>query len=187
MKNATASAREAMGMLVEEPPSLSRNARDFLRRHPREARLAVAVALETAAAQGVAGDRKADADVPESLKPFIVSGGGGEEILGVSEAAARLEVSRTTVYEWAERRTLLAWRTTRRGLRIPAAQILGPGRVVPDLADVVDAIGDVELAWSFLTREWPFAEAMARPLDLLAAGRTGEVLDAAPGFGAAFT
>jgi len=35
---------------------------------------------------------------------------------------------------------------------LPAAQILGPGNVVADLAKVVDAVGDPELAWTFLTR-----------------------------------
>ena len=60
---------------------------------------------------------------------------GGEVIAGVSEAAARLEVSRTTIYGWAEKGTLLAWKSTRRSLNIPAAQILGPGKVVPGLAD----------------------------------------------------
>ena len=96
-------------------------------------------------------------------------------------------MSRTTVYEWVERRTLLAWRSTKRGLKIPAAQILGAGRVVAGIADVVDAIGDPELAWSFLSQDWPFEDAVAAPLHLLKAGRLDEVLDAAPGFGATFT
>ncbi len=51
----------------------------------------------------------------------------------MSEAAARLEVSRTTIYEWARATRLIAWKTTKRGLRIPAGQILGAGRVVPGL------------------------------------------------------
>ena len=148
--------------------------------------MAVAVALEAAAAQSEAEDRQAD-EVPEGLRPFVLRRGGGEDIIGVSEAAARLGVSRTTVYDWAARGTLLAWKSTRRGLSIPAAQILGPGNVVAGLAEVVKAVGDPELAWAFLTREWPFADAAAPPLELLKAGRTGEVLDAAPGFGATFT
>ncbi|MCY4289006.1 MAG: hypothetical protein OXC63_10470 [Aestuariivita sp.] len=71
-------------------------------------------------------------------------------------------------------------------MHIPAAQILGPGRVVPGLKDLVDIIADPELAWTFLTQEWGFEEMVALPLDLLKSGRIDEVLDAAPGFGTAF-
>ena len=76
---------------------------------------------------------------------------------------------------------LLAWRSTKRGQSIPAAQILGPGRVVPGLADVVDSIGDPELAWAFLTQEWPFEDTAMPPLELLKVGRTEEVVGAAHG------
>ena len=186
MSRATGATKETIGFLTEGMPALSRNAREFLRHHPREARLAVAVALEAAAAQCEAEARRERAGVPEKLRPFIVQR-AGEDILGVSEAAARLEVSRTTVYQWVEKNTLLAWRSTKRGLSIPVAQILGPGRVVPGLAGVVDVVGDPELAWEFLVQEWPFADEAAAPLELLKAGRVDEVLDAAPGFGATFT
>ena len=179
------STKEAMGFLVEGITVLSKSAREFVEQHPREARLAVAVALETAAAQREAGD--GEVDVPERLRPFIVRRTGGDEILGASEAAARLGVSRTTVYDWVQRGTLLAWKSTKRGLSIPTAQILGPGVVVAGLADVVGVIEDPELAWSFLTQEWPFEDAVAKPLDLLKSGRIGDVLSAAPGFGDSFT
>ncbi|MXY51139.1 MAG: helix-turn-helix domain-containing protein [Gammaproteobacteria bacterium] len=174
-----------MGFLGKRLPKLSSEAEDFIREHPEEARMAVAVALETAAVQSEAEAAGAVQEVPEQLRAFVV-GRGGEEILGVTEAAARLGVSRTTVYEWSERNTLIAWRGTKRGLNIPAAQILGPGRVVAGLADVVDAIGEPELAWAFLCQEWPFEEAAARPLDRLNGGRLEEVLAAAAGFGATF-
>ena len=176
-----------MGSLVEGFPVLSSSAREFVRDHPREARLAVVVALETAAAQCGAEDGGDVVDVPEELRSFIVRRGGGEDILGVSEAAERLKVSRTTVYDWVEKKTLIAWKSTKRGLSIPAAQILGPGRVVSGLAEVVDVIGDPELAWSFLTQEWPFEDTASTPLELLNAGRVEEVVDAAPGFGATFS
>ena len=186
MARATRATTETMGFLEGGIPALSRSARDFVRHHPREARLAVAVALEAAAAQREAQARGARADVPEKLRPFIVQR-AGKDILGVSEAAARLEVSRTTVYQWAEKNTLVAWRSTKRGLSIPAAQILGPGRVVPGLAGVVDVVGDPALTWEFLIQDWPFEDKAAAPLELLKAGRLDEVLDAAPGFGATFT
>ncbi len=186
MGKSTGSTDEAAGFLAEEFPVLSRNARDFVRDRPREARLAVAVALETAAAQCEV-EASSSIEVPEELRPFLVRGNRDGGILGVSEAAARLEVSRTTVYDWAARKTLLAWKSTKRGLSIPTAQILGPGQVIPGLADVAEIIGDPELAWTFLTQEWPFEDTVARPLEVLKAGRVEEVLGAAPGFGATFT
>ncbi len=146
----------------------------------------VIAALEAAAVQSEMRGSGASATVPERLEPFIVRRPKGADMIGVSEAAARLEVSRTTVYDWVARGILLAWKSTKRGLTIPAVQILGPGKVVPDLAKVVESIGDPELTWTFLAQEWPFADEAARPLDKLAAGRVEEVVAAAPGFGAAF-
>ena len=178
---------ETMSFLEEGLTALSSSARAFVRHRPREARLAVTVALEAAAAQCEVEEAGVGADVPERLRPFIVRRVGGDEIVGVSEAAARLEVSRTTVYGWVKRNTLLAWRSTKRGLCIPAAQILGPGRVMPGLADIVDIVGGPELAWAFLTQEWPFEDAAALPLELLKAGRTEEVVGAAAGFGSTFS
>ena len=107
-----------MGFLTRRPPRLSSDARDFIREHPEEARMAVAVALETAAAQAEAAAGRPGEEVPEQLRPFEASR-AGERILGATEAAARLGVSRTTVYDWAERNTLIAWRSTKRGLNIP--------------------------------------------------------------------
>ena len=178
---------ETTGFLERGLPALSQSARAFVRHRPREARLAVAAALEAAAAQCEAEEAGVGADVPARLRPFVVPRAVGGEIVGVSEAAARLDVSRTTVYGWAKRNTLIAWRSTKRGLRIPAAQILGPGRAVPGLADIVDIVGDPELAWAFLTREWPFEDEAAMPLELLKAGRKEEVIGAAPAFGASFS
>ena len=175
-----------MSFLTERLPKLSGEARDFIREHPDEARMAIAVALEAAAAQSEADAEHAAQEVPDQLRAFVVVR-ASEEILGVTEAAARLGVSRTTVYEWSERHTLIAWRGTKRGLMIPAAQIVGAGRVVPGLGDVVEAIGDAELAWAFLSQEWPFEDGVGQPLDRLNDGRIEEVLSAAAGFGATFT
>ena len=187
MAKQSGTVKDTMGLLAKGFPALSSSAKAFVRHRPREARLAVTAALEAAAAQCEAEGRSADLDVPEALRPFVVRRTDGERILGVSEAAACLEVSRTTVYDWVRKNVLLAWRSTKRGLRIPAAQILGPGRVVAGLADVAEAIGDPELAWVFLIREWPFEDAVTTPLDALKAGRIDDVLGAASGFGATFT
>ena len=175
------------GLHIEGLPALSRSAKRFLRQHPKEARMAVAAALEAAAVQYEAEDGPADESVPESLKPFVVRRPPGADMVGVSEAAARLEVSRTTVYDWVEKKMLLGWRSTKRGLTIPAEQILGPGKVVPGIAQVLQIIDDPELAWAFLSKEWPLADRVARPIDALKAGDVAAVVDTAPGFGTSFT
>ena len=185
MPKSTGAAGDVVGFLVEGIPALSQSAKEFVLQRPREARLAVAVALETAAAQ-CETEEGSTIGVPEKLRPFVVHRPQGDDIIGVSEAAARLKVSRTTVYDWVGKEVLLAWQSTKRGLSIPAAQILGPGRVVPDLADVVQTVGDPELAWAFLTQEWPFEDTAMPPLELLKVGRTEEVVGAAQGFGTSF-
>ena len=149
--------------------------------------MAVSVALKTAAAQHKAYRRRAIVEVPSRLDPIIVLRLKSPDMVGVSAAAKRLEVSRTTVYAWVEHKTLLAWKSTTRGLTIPAAQILGRGNVVRGLARVMRIIEDSELAWEFLTQEWPFSDRVACPLEKLMAGRIEDVVDAAPAFGANFT
>jgi excisionase family DNA binding protein len=148
----------------------------------------VAAALEAAAVQFEAeGAVLSSTDAPTALERFVVRRASGADMLGVSEAAERLKVSRTTVYDWVEKRILLGWKSTRRGVTLPAEQILGPGKVVPGMAQVVEIIGDPELAWAFLSQEWPFADQAVRPIDKLKAGEVEEVVSAAPGFGTAVT
>ena len=202
---------------IEEPriAGLSGIAADFLRRHPREACAALETAAarygannsQTAAA-AVAGEdpdeqearalaaakalyeEMQDSDpyeLPESLKPFFVDSPKSPDLLGAAQAAERLGVSPQTVYRWAHKGTLLAWKGPDRILTIPAGQILGPRKVVPRLAEIVDIIGDAELAWDFLTEEWPFADDFTYPLEKLKAGQIEEVLATAPGYGTVFT
>ena len=175
-----------IGFLLKRPPKLSSDAREFVREHPEEARVAVAVALETAAAQLGAESTRSTADVPVRLRQFVVDR-TGKDLIGVTEAASRLRVSRTTVYDRAARNTLIAWRSTKRRLNIPAGQIVGPGRVTDGLAEVVDVVGEPELAWAFLSQEWPFDDGVTRPIERLQSGGLDEVLAAAAGFGATFT
>ena len=122
--------------------------------------MAVAAALEAAATQYGAGSEATE--VPEHLKPFVITRPHSAEMLGVSEAAARLEVSRTTVYDWIEKGILLGWKSTKRGLTIPAEQILGPGKVMPGIEQLLEIIDDPELAWAFLSEEWPFENEVMR-------------------------
>ena len=175
------------GLLIEGLRGLSRSAINFLRQHPSEARIAVAAALEAAAAQYQSDRDTSSADEPDGLKRFIVNRPLDSDVVGVSEAAARLDVSRTTVYDWIEKQTLLGWKTTKRGFAIPAEQILGPGKVVPGMRELLEIVGDPELTWAFLSEEWPFADHVARPIDKLIAGDVEAVLNAAPSFGTAFT
>ena len=217
MAEAAQAMKQADGFREQGFPGLSRDAADFLRRHPREA----CAALESAAARYGANhsnsqtpaaavesedpdEQEARAleaakalyeemkdsgpyELPESLKPFVVRRPRSPDLLGAAQAAARLDVSLSTVYKWVSKGTLLAWKGPDQGLRIPAGQILGPRKVVPALAEIVDIIGDAELAWDFLTEEWPFADDVAHPLEKLKVGRIEEVLDTAPGFGMTFT
>ncbi len=178
---------QTIGFRVEGLTGLSKSASRFVRRHPKQARMVVAVALEAAAVQYAAADGGAAVDVPEALEPFVVHRPPESDMIGVSEAAARLRISRTTVYDWVGKKMLLGWKSTKRGLTIPTEQILGPGKVVPGLAEVLKTIDDPELAWEFLANEWPFADDMARPVDKLKAGNVAEVIGATPGFGMTFT
>ena len=175
-----------MGFLVKRPPRLSSGAKEFVRERPEEARVVVAVALETTAAQSGAERTRSTADVPARLRRFVVDR-AEEDLIGVTEAASRLGVSRTTVYDWAARNILIAWRSTKRRLNIPAGQIVGPGRVTDGLAEVVDIVGEPELAWAFLDQEWPFDDGVARPIERLRSGGLDEVLSAASGFGSTIT
>lgn len=187
MSGASKLTKEEAGFHIEGIRGLSSTATTFLRQHPREARMAVAAALEAAAVQfGTQGD-VSPVDVPTALAPFVVRRASDADMLGVSEAAERLKISRTTVYDWVEKKILLGWKSTKRGLTIPAGQILGPGKVVPGMAQVVKIIGDPELAWAFLSQEWPFADKAVRPLDKLNAGDVEDVVSAAPSFGTAVT
>lgn len=150
--------------------------------------MAVTAALEAAALfHYEAEDISPSSSVPAALRPFLVAYPSQEEMLGVSEAARRLKISRTTVYDWVAKQILLGWKSTKRGLVIPAEQILEPGKVVPGLSRVRAIIKDPELAWAFLSQEWPFADETARPIDKLKAGRVEQVLDAASSFGSTFT
>jgi excisionase family DNA binding protein len=186
MSEASKLTKEPAKFRLEGIRGLSGTATRFLRQHPREARIAVAAALEAAAVQFEAqGDDSAE--VPEALRPFVVGRASRSGMLGVSEVAELLNVSRTTVYDWVEKRILLGWKSTKRGLTIPAEQILRPGKVIPGIARVVEIIDDPELAWAFLSQEWPFADRAARPIDRLKAGKVEDVVTAAPSFGTAVT
>jgi excisionase family DNA binding protein len=178
---------------VEKPltvrPALSRAAVQFVEKHPNEVPGIVASALEAAAAEAGLVPLK-ERVVPEALRRLVVARSSDEgRVLSISEAAEALEVTRVTVYAWIESKRLLAWRATRRGVLIPAEQILGAGEVVPGIAQVLAVIADPEAAWDFLSEESAFVEhdTLLRPIDALRAGEVEAVVAAAQSFLEAFS
>ena len=181
---------------VEQPltvrPALSRAAVRFVETHPDEVQRIVATALETAAALDATGVPAATRSIPPALQRLVTSARPSAEegrVLSVSEASELLEVTRVTVYAWIEAKRLLAWRATRRGVLIPAEQIVGPGEVVPGIERVLKVISEPAAAWDFLTEESPYvnAGALRRPIDALKAGEIDAVIAAAHSFLDAFT
>jgi excisionase family DNA binding protein len=181
---------------VERPltvrPALSRAAVQFVETHPNEVTGIVASALEAAAAleavQVVAPERV----LPEALRRLVVPGRTDSEagrVLSISEAAELLDVTRVTIYAWIESKRLLAWRATRRGVLIPAEQIMGVGEVVPGIDRVLAVIPEPEAAWDFLSEESAFLDpqGLERPIDALKAGKVDAVVAAAHSFLEAFT
>ena len=160
---------------------ISKPARRFLKQDPRHAELAVRNALETAARKY--GYHSPSDKVPDVLKPFVVIKPIDENIINVTEAAKRLNVSRTTIYSWIEKGLLLAWKNTKNGQRIPSEQILGEGQLVDGIDKVIRTIGNPVNAWIFLSNEMSFSHRPARPIDLLKEGKIEEVLGSAAGFG----
>jgi excisionase family DNA binding protein len=183
---------------IERPltirPSLSRAAVQFIEKHPNEVPRIVATALEAAAVLEAAKGESAvpERALPEALRRLVTSASADTEagrVLSISEAAELLEVTRVTIYAWIEAKRLLAWRATRRGMLIPAEQIVGPGKVVPGMERVLDVIPEPAAAWDFLTEESPFMDpnGLQRPIDALKAGELDAVVAAAHSFLEAFT
>jgi excisionase family DNA binding protein len=175
---------------VEKPltvrPTLSRAAVQFLEKHPNEVSGIVANALEAAALKAGLVPLK-ERVLPEALRRLVVSRGadsGEGRVLSISEAAELLEVTRVTVYAWIESKRLLAWRATRRGVLIPAEQIVGASEVVPGIREVLAVIGESEAAWDFLNEESAFVdpENLVRPIDALRQGKVEAVVAAARSF-----
>jgi excisionase family DNA binding protein len=185
---------------VEKPltvrPALSRAAVQFVEKHPNEVTGIVANALEAAALEATAVEAglvvAKDRVLPEALRRLVVSRGadsGEGRVLNISEAAEMLDVTRVTVYAWIESKRLLAWRATRRGVLIPAEQIMGAGEVVPGIREVLAVIGEPEAAWNFLNEESAFVdpESSVRPIKALREGRVDAVIAAAHSFLEAFS
>jgi excisionase family DNA binding protein len=173
-------------------PRLSPVANEYVHNHPHEAERIVADALEAAAGRSDPPThelpRVPTYNLPEALRRFVVRAEPAMDLLNLSEAADRLQVSRPTVYAWIEAKRMLAWPLTRRGTVVPAEQILGPAQLVPGIERVLELIPDPRLAWNFLTQELPFFAGDAkRPIDVLKTGDIDAVIKATRAYGEAFT
>jgi excisionase family DNA binding protein len=180
---------------VEKPltvrPALSRAAVQFVEKHPNEVSEIVANALEAAAVEAGRVPVK-ERVLPDALRRLVVarsSDSGEGRVLSISEAAEALEVTRVTVYAWIESKRLLAWRATRRGVLIPAEQIMAAGEMVRGIPEVLAVIPDPEAAWDFLSEESAFVdpEVSVRPIDALREGKVDAVVAAAHSFLEAFS
>jgi len=184
---ATKTAKPKVGFRIDRLRGLSRAAKDYLRSHPKEARKTVADALEDAAkkAQTVTYEVNGKTiEIPKELDHLIVVRKHRPELIGVAEAAALLKVTQRTVRDWVDKRIVLGWQSGKRGLTMPKEQILGPGKVVPGIKDLVEIIdGDPSLTWIFLNKKWPFEHDCVRPIEKLKVDKVDEVLRTAPGFG----
>ena len=99
----------------------------FVEKQPNEVTGIVANALEAAALEAGLVKHK-ERVLPEALRRLVVarqSESGEGRVLSISEASELLDVTRVTIYAWIESKRLLAWRATRRGVLIPAEQIVG--------------------------------------------------------------
>ena len=127
-------------------------------------------------------------DIADALRPFIFFKPDGKDMLNVSDAASRLNISQKKVRALIKKEALLAWQSPQKqDMVIPAEQILGEGQVVSGIDRVIEVIGNSELAWEFLTAEMPFADRIARPIDVLKEGKVDECIGSAASFGTATT
>jgi len=170
---------------VEGIADLSLHANEFLLSNPEAACSIAADALEVAGANYEAV-RELDY-IPEPTKPSMVIQAYGPEMIGPAEAASHLKIPEKQVREWVDKGVMIGWASLQHGITIPKEQILGSGKVVPSLKEIVEIMHDPELAWCFLSEKWLFGGKDVRPIDMLKKGKVREVLDAAPNYGFACT
>lgn len=146
-------APDGWAVMARTLRELSPDARRFLRAHPDAARHVLTAALEQAAADHEPAAGADLAVLPEALVSCIVRRPPRPDLIAPEEAAARLQVSRTTVLGWLGNHRLLGWHSAGGDILLPAEQILGPGRIVPGLPEMARNIPNAELAWAFLSQE----------------------------------
>jgi hypothetical protein len=118
--------------------------------HPRRAHRIASEAIEADARREAGMD-----EIPETPRPSARERADGREIVSLREASRRLSVTRTRLYDWVRMRRLLAWKTSKRGPKLPAEQILEPERFVDGVDQLRAILVDPELVWVFLSEEPP--------------------------------
>ena len=101
----------------------------------------------------------------------------------VPELAELLEISPSTAYRWIHERKLIAWE--RQGeIKGPIAQVLGPRKPLPALAEIAAEMGmPPELVWDFISNPWQWGDGpLEPPLHKLKRGEIEDVLNAAPAY-----
>lgn len=132
--------------------------------------------------------RPTNTEILAALQPFVVEmPWPGPGMLSASQTARRLHLTRKQVYSRIGNGEILAWKSGNGRFGVPEAQFFESGEVVRGISDVAEIIGNPELAWDFLTHEWPFAHSAEVPLEKLRRGEVEESVGAALSYGFAFT
>ncbi len=115
-----------------------------------------------------------DVDWSQRLKHIPA---GYDKTVGLKEFADRLEASAGLVHEMIESRRIIVDGS---GFRLLwEKQIAGRRRLVRGLQEVHEEIWRPEWCWAFLTQEWLFEDEVARPLEIMKAGKVTKVIEAA--------
>lgn len=128
-----------------------------------------------------------DRVIPPTLARFVKTIEPNFETLTIKNAAELLAVAPNTLKTRIQQGKVLAWKGVKSGYIIPAEQFTERRTVLAGVEDVIDILGDAEIAWTFLTRQYPFGDTVERPLDRLKRKLVSDVTSAAKGYGTDFT
>ena len=105
------------------------------------------------------------------------------DLATVPELAELLEISPSTAYRWIRKRKLIAWES-RGEIKGPIAQVLGPRKPLPALAEIAAEMGmPPELVWDFISNPWQWGGGpLEPPREKLKRGEIEDVLNAAPAY-----
>lgn len=98
------------------------------------------------------------------------------DVAGSTEIERELGISRSTLYSWTTRSAVISLRKGRRNHVYPLAQFID-GRPIEGIEEVISAASNHRAAWQWLLQDKPSIG--GAPLDLLKAGKVGEVVRAA--------
>ena len=98
------------------------------------------------------------------------------EVAGASEIERDLGISRSTLYSWTTRGAVISLKAGHRRHVYPLAQFID-GRPMDGIEEVLRISGNARAAWQWFVQDKPSLG--GPPLDLLRAGKTADVIDAA--------